>query len=246
MKLPGLEDCSLCPLYLTRTHAIAGEGSLSSEIFLIAQAPGSMEDEANRMFVGQTGETFWKLLEEAQADVSNLYVTNLIKCRLPHNRKPKQSEIQTCSHYLEQELAAVKPKIVCPLGYYATKYIFESRKLGLFTKEDYPALIGKAFVSEDFIVLPLTHPTSLIHHPQFWQETVKRYHRAFHLNPCKWFSCCPMRTFTVNRLIDFHWTDEYCLADWQSCKRYELESLGIPHSDYVLPDGTFLTPADIN
>jgi DNA polymerase len=200
-----------------------------------------MEDVGNKMFVGPSGKVFWKLLSQAAALETKMYITNLLKCRLPKNRNPKQAEIQACSLYLEQELQNVKPKIVAPLGYYATKYIIESRKLGFFNKEEYPSLIGKAFICAEFIVIPLTHPTSLIHHPQFWQETVRSYYRAFQLEPCKWFSVCPMRSFTINITIDFYWTDKYCLGSWQKCKRYEMESLGIAHSDYLLPDGSLLS-----
>lgn len=240
MKLPGIEDCRLCPLWKTRTHVILGEGSLSSEIFLIAQAPGEEEDAADKMFVGPSGKIFWELLDQAGADKANLYISNLLKCRLPQNRRPKQAEILSCSLYLERELAEIRPRIVAPLGYFATKYIFESRQLGLFTKAEYPSLIGRAFVGKDFTVMPLSHPSSLIHHPEFWAGAVKKYRRVFQLEPCKWFSCCPMRAFTLNRAIPFRWTDEYCLGNWQNCQRYELESRGIPHSDNLLPDGSRL------
>lgn len=240
MQIPGMKDCRLCPLWETRNNVIPGEGSLSSEIFLIAQAPGEGEDAANKMFVGPSGQLFWELLDQAGADRSNLYVSNLLKCRLPQNRRPKQAEILACSRFLEYELEVVKPRIVAPLGYFATKYIFESRQLGLFTKEEYPSLIGRAFVGKDFTVMPLSHPTSLIHHPEFWDGAVQKYRRVFQLEPCKWFSCCPMRAFTLNRAIPFRWTDEYCLGNWKRCKRYELESRGMAHSDCLLPDGSSL------
>jgi DNA polymerase len=240
MQIPGIDDCRLCPLWQTRTQVIRGEGSLSSEIFLLAQAPGEEEDEAGKMFVGPSGKLFWELLDQAKADRADLYISNLLKCRLPQNRRPKQAEILSCSRYLEWELAVVKPRIVAPLGYYATKFIFESRKLGMFNKEEYPSLIGRAFVCAAFIVMPLSHPTSLIHHPEFWEHALKKYRRVFQLEPCKWFNCCPIRAFTLNRALPFHWTDAYCLGNWQNCQRFELESRGIAHSDHLLPDGSKL------
>lgn len=240
MRLSEAKDCQLCPLWKSRTHIIFGEGNPDADIFMIAQAPGAQEDIDNRMFTGPTGEVFWDLLAQANGQRNLHYITNLLKCTLPQNRRPKQADIQACSRYLERELELVQPSIVLPLGYYATKYIFETRGLPFFNREEYSSLLGKAFVSSEFIVIPLTHPSTLIHNPQFWGQAVQRYRRAFELNPCRWFLSCPMRTFTISGLLDYCWTDHYCLGDWQSCQRFRKETEGMPHSDYLLPDGSYL------
>ncbi len=235
-----IKHCHKCALSLSRKHVIPGEGNLSAGHFLIAQAPGEMEDEMARMFVGPSGEVFWRLLLDAEADIQDVYMTNLLKCRLPRNRRPKQAEIQACSEYLLQELNEVKPGVVCPLGYYSTKFIFEYFKLGVFSKEEYPSLLGKAFVHSSFIAIPLSHPTSLIHHPKYYSIAKERYYRAFHLQQCKWFELCPIRRYTLMRKISFYFTDRFCLGDWTKCERYKLESAGIEHPDSLLPDGRII------
>ncbi len=38
--------------------------------------------------------------------------------------------------------------------------------------------------------------------------------------------------------LDKKWIDNYCKGDWKSCIRYQMEEQGVPHPDYMLPDGT--------
>ncbi len=238
--IKGLKDCRACSLCETRTRVLPGEGNPRAEIFLIAQAPGETEDLRGKMFAGPSGDVFWSMIAAIDAGTDDFYMSNLLKCKLPQNRRPKQAEIVACSQYLEQELSYVRPKIVTPLGYYASKYIFESRGIGRFTKSEYPGLIGKAFVCRDFIVMPLSHPTSLIHHPEYRYHAEQNYYRAFHLKPCRWFYMCPIRSYTQAKLLKYFWTDHYCLGSWSECERYRLENRGIPHADAMLPDGSYI------
>lgn len=162
-----LQVCKRCSLHKTRTHALVGEGNIHADVMLIAQAPGEREDKENRMFVGPSGEILHTLLNESNIAENELYMTNLIKCNLPKNRKPKQSEIRACSIYLDSEIEAIAPKILAPLGYYATKYIFEKFTLPSFSKKEFPELIGRIFISENYKIFPLSHPASLLYHHEF-------------------------------------------------------------------------------
>ncbi|MCK9558413.1 MAG: uracil-DNA glycosylase [Candidatus Cloacimonetes bacterium] len=240
MESIDLKSCRACALCDSRKHVLAGEGNAHASILLIAQAPGELEDESGKMFMGPSGDVFWSIINAINASREDFYMTNLLKCRLPKNRRPKQTEIAACSKHLEQELNMVSPTVVSPLGYYACKYIFETRKIGRFDKSEYPSFIGKAFVCQDFIVIPLSHPTSLIHHPEYRSQAQINYYRAFRLEPCKWFSLCPVRALTQAGRIGYFWTDHYCLNKWQECERYKLEAGGIAHADNMLPDGSFI------
>jgi uracil-DNA glycosylase family 4 len=124
-ELAGLiKNCKNCDLSQTRRHALGGEGNLDARAMLIAQAPGDREDQVGRMFIGPSGKVLDELLSEGGVRREELYMTNLIKCALPKNRRPKQAEIDACAPFLEQEIAVVAPAVIVPLGYYATRYIF--------------------------------------------------------------------------------------------------------------------------
>ena len=170
-----LQNCKLCELYKTRLNALVGEGDINANIMLIAQAPGELEDKANKMFIGPSGKMLDKLLQHAQISRDEIYMTNLIKCNLPQNRRPKQREIKTCSKYLDMEIAETNPKILVPLGYYATKYLFEKYSLSEFTKKEFPKLIGKIFIAENYNIYPLSHPASLLYHNEFIENSLTNF-----------------------------------------------------------------------
>jgi len=170
-----LENCTRCPLHKTRTHVLHGEGNMNADIMLIAQAPGELEDKENKMFIGPSGNIMHALLKEVNINEDDLYMTNLIKCVLPKNRRPKQSEIIACSIYLDMEIKKINPKILVPLGYYATKYIFEKFTLPSFSKKEFPELIGKVFTSENHKIFTLSHPASLLYHHEYFSQSVTNY-----------------------------------------------------------------------
>ena len=168
-----LQNCKLCDLYKTRLNALAGEGNNNADIMLIAQAPGELEDKENKMFIGPSGKMLDKLLQNAQISRDEIYMTNLIKCNLPQNRRPKQREIKVCSKYLDEEINEIDPNILVPLGYYATKYLFEKYSLSEFTKKEFPKLIGNIFPVENRKIYPLSHPASLLYHNEFIDKSIK-------------------------------------------------------------------------
>jgi len=170
-----LQNCKLCELYKTRLNALAGEGDKNADIMLIAQAPGELEDKENKMFIGPSGKMLDKLLLHIQISRDEIYMTNLIKCNLPQNRRPKQREIKVCSKYLDMEISEIEPKIIVPLGYYATKYIFEKNGLREFSKKEFPALIGKIFISENYKIFPLSHPASILYHNKFIFKSLENF-----------------------------------------------------------------------
>jgi hypothetical protein len=59
------------------------------------------------------------------------------------------------------------------------------------------------------------------------------------MKQCKWYQVCPIKYFTDQGMLEDRWVKNYCLGDWASCKRYQAEESGIPHPDYMLPDGSF-------
>jgi uracil-DNA glycosylase len=90
---------------------------------LVGEQPGDQEDRAGRPFVGPAGRLLRELLEEAGLGDERIYLTNAVKhfkwrprgTRRIHD-KPSWSEVQACGHWLEQELAAVRPTLVVCLG----------------------------------------------------------------------------------------------------------------------------------
>jgi len=153
--------CRKCRLSETRIYALCGEGNLNAKLMLIAQAPGENEDREGIMFIGPSGQILDELLQISAVDREELYMTNLVKCMLPKNRKPKQDEIDMCSHYLDEEIVLTNPEILVPLGHYATTCVFKKYDLPVPSKQEFYTVYGMLFLSGKRKILPLQHPAAL-------------------------------------------------------------------------------------
>ena len=171
-----IRACERCGLSATRRHALVGEGDVEARIMIVALSPGAKEDVQNRMFIGPSGQVFNKLLQAAGIDRKLVFMTNLVKCILPKNRKPAMAEIEACSYFLNEEISIIRPEVIVPLGYYATrtvllKYHANPQEAAL----SFSKINGKLLVLEDKKIFPLPHPAALLYNPSFEPDTIEKY-----------------------------------------------------------------------
>jgi len=172
-----IERCTRCRLSETRTHALCGEGNVNAKLFLVAQAPGENEDREGKMFIGPSGKVLDGLFASIGMEKHTFYMTNLVKCMLPHCRKPKQDEIEACSRYLDREIEIIGSEVLVPLGYYATKYLFEKYTLAEGTRAEFKDVYGKVLYQSGKNILPLPHPAVLIHTPSLRKAVTENYRK---------------------------------------------------------------------
>ncbi len=120
-----IRSCSQCPLGGRRTKAVPGEGPDRAEILLVGEAPGKDEDREGRPFVGRAGFVLDRCLQEAGIERSEIFITSVIKCRPPENRRPKKEEVEACMPYLEAQIGLVQPKVVILMGNTATRAVLD-------------------------------------------------------------------------------------------------------------------------
>ena len=127
IELSTLHDkictCQLCPLSLCRKCAVPGSGPSPAQIMLVGEAPGREEDLNGLPFVGRAGRLLDKALLQAGLERSEVFITSVVKCRPPENRKPKKEEINLCHPYLQAQIDLVHPRIVCLMGNTATQAV---------------------------------------------------------------------------------------------------------------------------
>ena len=111
-----VKTCKKCDLCITRKNAVPGKGNQNADVVFIGEAPGKNEDVHGEPFIGTAGKKLNDALENGGLTRNSVYITNIVKCRPPENRIPNDVEKKMCSSYLEDELAIIKPKIICLLG----------------------------------------------------------------------------------------------------------------------------------
>lgn len=134
-----------------------GSGPKSARIVLVGEAPGEQEDLKGVPFVGRAGRFLDSVLAEVGLERSRVFITNVVRCRPPSNRKPREDEVERCFSYLAAELRELRPKIVVALGSVALKAL--TGRTGRLS-----AMIGKEFESEsagmDLVVIACYHPSA--------------------------------------------------------------------------------------
>jgi len=126
----AVHDCRGCDLYRYATQAVFGEGPSRAQIVLVGEQPGDQEDRQGHPFVGPAGKLLDRALEEAGIDRSLVYVTNAVKHfkfeergKRRIHKKPRATEVQACSPWLEAEMAVIQPQIIVCLGATATQAV---------------------------------------------------------------------------------------------------------------------------
>ncbi|MGC8776777.1 MAG: uracil-DNA glycosylase family protein [Candidatus Micrarchaeia archaeon] len=95
---------------------VPGEGPLNAKAMLLGQAPGKVEDQMLRPFVGRSGRLLDEMLKKAMLSREDFYITSVVQFFPPKNREPTKKEVELCKPFLEKEIEIVKPKFIILLG----------------------------------------------------------------------------------------------------------------------------------
>jgi DNA polymerase len=102
---------------------VFGVGDPDARLMLVGEAPGRNEDLRGEPFVGAAGQLLDELLGGIGISREEAYIANVLKCRPPGNRDPKEDEIDACKGYLREQIRMIRPEVVVTLGNFATKLL---------------------------------------------------------------------------------------------------------------------------
>jgi uracil-DNA glycosylase family 4 len=158
-----LGECTRCRLYEGRNHLVFGAGDPHAALVFVGEGPGREEDLQGKPFIGRAGELLTRIIEAIDLKREEVYITNIVKCRPPQNRNPRPDEIQTCLPVLLKQLEAIRPKIICCLGTFASQTL-------LGTEERISSLRGRFHAYHGAKLMPTYHPAFLLRNPQFKKD----------------------------------------------------------------------------
>jgi uracil-DNA glycosylase len=147
--------CQRCGLHHSRKNAVPGEGPARAEIMFIGEGPGFHENEQGRPFVGAAGKFLDELLGKINLQRSQVFITNVVKCRPPGNRDPQPDELQACGDYLERQIQAINPKVIVTLGRYSMARFLPYAKIS--------EVHGQATWVKGRMIVPMYHPAAALH-----------------------------------------------------------------------------------
>jgi len=159
-------------------NIVVGKGNSNADILFVGEAPGRNEDEQGVPFVGAAGKNLDKMLESVGLSLNDVYIANILKCRPPENRDPLPEEIKAHTPWLVHQIKEIKPKVICSLGNYATKFFFAGGKVDEMKNQ--PGITGVHgkikiinFEGLEIKLIPLFHPAAIIYNRSLlplWEE----------------------------------------------------------------------------
>lgn len=165
-----LSSCAACDLSKTRKNLVFGSGDAKAKLMFVGEAPGEDEDLQGLPFVGRAGQLLTKIVEAMGLKRGDVYIANILKCRPPNNRPPLPAEILACEENLKRQIDAIRPKVICTLGKFASQTL-------LRTQTPITGLRGKFMDYNGIKVMPTYHPAYLLRNPSekkaVWEDMKK-------------------------------------------------------------------------
>tara|TARA_Y100000389_G_scaffold199106_1_gene236881 strand:+ start:528 stop:1250 length:723 start_codon:yes stop_codon:yes gene_type:complete len=112
-KINSIENCNLKD---NSKNLVLGDGDINSQIMLIGEAPGQIEDSSGHSFQGEVGSLLKKMLLAINIQIEDIYSTYSINFRPPGDRKPTSQEIKRYSIFLKEHISIINPKIIILMG----------------------------------------------------------------------------------------------------------------------------------
>lgn len=106
-------------------------------------------------FVGRVGKLMDMAFQTVGIKREQVYLANIVKCRIPANRNPEEDECTACLNYLRNQVLLVKPEIIVLLGSVALKNIL-GQEYGITASR------GKWVEKKGIKYLPTWHPAALL------------------------------------------------------------------------------------
>lgn len=151
--------CRACRLCEKRTQVVPGQGHTKPEIMFIGEGPGEEEDRQGLAFVGRAGQLLTEIIKAMGYTREQVFIGNVVKCRPPDNRTPMPDEMAACIHFLERQIALLKPKVIVALGATAVKGLFNDPKISI------TRIRGTWMSYQGIDTMPTLHPAYLLRNP---------------------------------------------------------------------------------
>lgn len=113
MKCPDAR-CEHCGL--SAQPFVPSYGPEQADVILVGEGPGAWEVKEKQPFRGDAGEVLNRVLHHVGIEREQCFITNVVMCRPPGNRKPEGSEIAACNPRLVSEIKSRRPKLVVLMG----------------------------------------------------------------------------------------------------------------------------------
>ncbi len=167
-----ISSCNSCELIKKRCFPIVGKIGSGVRLLIVGGWYGvkGLEDQnVSGVFGKEEDLMLSRMLKAINLPTEQAFITNVIKCAIPDSHQPKAENVQACSSFLNRQISAIQPEVICAMGIISVHTLLKSsqplsRLRGQFHK----------YVAPDGSTIPLIptyHPGYLLQNPEMKQAT---------------------------------------------------------------------------
>ncbi len=173
--IDAIHACTACELSQNCTQKVPGVGDHDARLLIVGEGPGHDEDIRGEPFVGRSGQLLDLMLAAIGISRKQVYITNIVKCRPPGNRDPKQDEALHCRACLDAQIELISPRVILSVGRVSAHNLLGSNEpVGKLIKQTHK------LPGTDIPLKVTYHPAYLLRNPSAksiaWQD-LKLLHR---------------------------------------------------------------------
>lgn len=153
-------ECQVCPLNnqpSLKHPNMEPTGSSHPVIYMMAEAPGAVEDAKGVQLVGPSGRILRNLIPNKWLD--KIRWNNTVRCRPPENRTPTQVELECCRPSVQRDISASKPKAIFGFGAIPLQWALDQTGISKWNGRKIPVKIG----DHSCWYFPMLHPAYILH-----------------------------------------------------------------------------------
>ena len=124
------------------------------KLFFVGEGLGETEVSSKFNFAGGSGRVLDYMLEDSNISRNESYFSNVVRCRPPNNEDPNPLAVSRCRHFLEEELARIKPNLIVALGNYPLAWL--TGQQGIAKRR------GSVFQTPYGKVMAMVHPAAIM------------------------------------------------------------------------------------
>lgn len=154
-KIETCKKCKWLNCKKEKTLSSPWYGNIKSKVIFYGSSVGWSWETRVIPFASGSGKLLDKILDLAKVRKEEIYLSNVVKCRLPNLRSPKDCELENCKEHLLEEIRIIRPDIIVPMGTFATKILLgKDIKLKEVVYQEFEYMNTK--------VIPMYHPAYIM------------------------------------------------------------------------------------
>ncbi len=161
------QECHLCTLSKSRERVVFGEGNINATLMFVGDMPSNSDDSTGKVFTGRSGDMLTKMIENVLGlSRSDVYISNILKCRALDSQTPSPTHAHTCHPYLLKQIELIQPKIIVALGEMAYHYLTGD-------DSELSQVRGTLHKQDNYTIIPSYHPNYLLRNPSAKKDALE-------------------------------------------------------------------------